>query len=237
MAESIEDLRQLPAGSHCVSFHVGREEAGRRAVAFLSGAPDGQAASYWVPGADLAEEYRGRLTTDDPAHVGCVAILGREQVEAVGGKLRPVAEVRAFIERHPEGVTAAGETITQYWTAGCVPEHLEYEAWFQAQPNPSSRFLCPYDLREIPAAQATSILRELGAHHTHVSLSRSRVPAVRLLQLFAFPSADELPGPLAETLEWATRENLVEISPPPLREVSLTPLGDQMIRSWSEPAD
>ena len=233
MATVIEDLKELPRGSHCVSFHANREEAARNAISFLAGAPEGQAATYWVPDADLAAYYNLWLAREAPEHVGCVAILPHEQVENVSGKLRPTMEIRRFMDSHPEGVTASGETITRYWKPQNIPDHLEYEAWFQDQPKGSSRFLCPYDLRAVPPDLAPQVIRELAAHHSHVVLSTSREPGARLLQLFIFPTVEEIPEPAEGTLGWALKKDLVEIQRP-IRELSLTTLGERVVKDWGE---
>jgi hypothetical protein len=233
MPSLLADLEELPLGSHCASFHTSRAEAARHAVSFIAGAPAGQAASYWVPDADVAAYYNLWLAREAPEHVGCVAILPHEQVEPVDGKLRPVPEIRQFIAGHPEGVTASGETITRYWKPQNVPEHLEYEAWFQGQPIATSRFLCPYDLREVPPDMAPTILRELGSHHSHVVLSTSLEPGARLLQLFIFPTVEEIPVPVEGTLGWALKKDLVEIQRP-VRELALTHAGAQVVKDWGE---
>lgn len=235
MPEVLPDPRQLPQGSHCVSFHSTRDEAAHNAISFLAGTPAGQAASYWVPDPRTAGQYRQRLAIEFPDHVGCVAVLPHEQVEPVGGRLRPVNEVRAFLHEHPEGVTAAGETLSTYLTADNVPEHLEYESWFQEQPLGDSRFLCPYDLRRIPPDMAPQVLRELGAHHTHVVLSASRDAGVRLLQLFVFWTIDEIPEPLEGTLGWAWKSALVDLEKAS-RELELTSKGEGVVRDWSTTA-
>jgi hypothetical protein len=233
MPQVVDDLRELPTGSHCMSFHASREEAARHAVSFLAGTPEGQPAKYWVPDPGRAAYYQHWLASEAPDHVGCVAILSREQVEPVQGKLRPIEEIREFVGGHPDGVTGCGETITQYWTDATIPDHLEYEAWFEGQPRDASRFLCPYDLRAIPPVKAPDVIRDLGRHHSHVALSRSPEPAVRLLQLFAFPTVDETPAPLERTLRWALEKGLVVVDS--LRELSLTEAGERIVRTWSEP--
>jgi hypothetical protein len=233
MANVIADLRELPPGSHCVSFHASREEAARNAVSFIAGAPEGQATAYWVPDADVAAYYNLWLAREAPDHVGCVAILPHEQVAPDGGKLRPVEEIRQFIAGHPNGVTASGETITRYWNRANVPDHLEYEAWFQEQPMGTSRFLCPYDLRAVPPELAPQVLRELGSLHSHVVLSNSREPGARLLQLFVFPTIEEIPEPVEGTLGWALKKDLVEILRP-VRELALTSSGETVVRDWGE---
>lgn len=229
----LAELRDLPLGSHCASFHVSRQEAARNAISFIAGAPEGQAKAYWVPDSETAAYYDLWLAREVPDAVGCVAILPHEQVESVGGKLRPAQEIRRFIGRHPEGVTAAGETITRYWKPQNVPDHMEYEAWFQSQPMEKSRFLCPYDLRAVPPDMAPMVLRELGSHHSHVVLSTSLEPGARLLQLFIFPTVEEIPEPIEGTLGWALKKDFVEIQRP-VRELTLTPSGERVVNDWGE---
>ncbi|HTP56026.1 MAG TPA: MEDS domain-containing protein [Thermoplasmata archaeon] len=232
MVEIIESAQEVPTGGHVLSLHSSRKESGENAVAFLAGAPSPRSARYFVSDAETAKEYRESLAVRAPDHVGCVAILPEGQVAAQEGQIRPSSAVRAFLAEHPDGVTAAGETITRHWSIETVPEHLEYERWFDEQPRDQSRFLCPYDLREIPPKIAPEVLRTLGDHHSHVVLSRSREPAVRLLQLFVFPTVGEIPEALQSSLAWAEAERLVERrgAPPVL---ALTALGEQLVRAWS----
>jgi hypothetical protein len=229
--EVLASAQEIPEGAHCVSFHASRREAAEHAASFLAGASPGHAARYWVESDQLAEFYAGVAGQRAPEHVGCVAVLPKEQVEPVEGKLRPVAEVREFLTEHPDGVTAGAETISAHLTEGNTAEHMEYEAWFQAQSRGRSRFLCPYDLRAVPPEVATGILRELGAHHTHVILSDATDEIAQLLELFVFDSADHVPEELSITLAWALRQGLVEIKGPH-RELRLTPAGDRTVRGW-----
>ena len=189
MPRVVADLIHLPMGSHCIAFYASQDEGAETAAEFLAGTPEGQAAAFWVADTALQSYYRDRVEEISPRHVGCVLVLDGEQVESDEGKLRPVDEVRTFVASHPDGVTGGADTISRYWTPGTFPEHVEYEAWFDAQPRDGSRFLCPYDLRRVPASEAPGLLRELGRHHSHASLSSSPEPAVRLLQLFVFPRA------------------------------------------------
>jgi hypothetical protein len=140
MPQVLEDLAELPPGAHGLSFHSDSNEAQDHAVRFLSGAPKEAAASYWVATPEIAEQYNERLASDLPERVGCVASLGHEQVEDHEGRLRPVGEVTEFVREHPDGVTAAADTISLFWDLESVPEHLEYEEWFQEQPRDRSRF-------------------------------------------------------------------------------------------------
>jgi hypothetical protein len=229
----LDDLSGLPPGSHCLSFHTDGEEAATNAVQFVAGAPPGQPVRYWVPDAALQSYYQQKLATEAPEQVGCVQVLDHEQVRPVEGKLRPVEEVLQFVGAHPEGVTAAGETLSRYWTPATVPEHLEYEAWFEEQPRGRSRFLCPYDLRRVPPEHAPETLRDLGAHHSHVVLSSSSAPAVRLLQLFVFGTPAALPPGLTDTYRWAVGEQLVEAGSP-FEEMTIANAGTELVRAWSE---
>jgi hypothetical protein len=235
MPEIVSDLVELPPGSHCISFHTSREEASEHAVSFLAGNLPGMAAMYWVTDAGTADYYSNRLATQAPDQVGCVAILSHEQVESVEGKLRPVSEVTEFIRAHPEGVSAGADTISTYWAPENIPEHVEYESWFQEQPRSKSRFLCPYDLRKVPPEMAPKVLRELGAQHSHAALSRSPDPGVRLMQLFAFGTPAEIPPPLRDTYQWALEQSLISASDP-IEEMALTPKGEQVVADWSRSA-
>ncbi len=235
MPEIVEMLSQLPAGSHCIGLHASPEEAADHAVDFLSGTPPGQAASYWVPDPALAAEYNSRLEADAPDQVGCVRALPHEQVAPRDGRLRPTQEIVDFITSHPSGVTGGADTVSRYWTRESVPDHLEYEAWFDDQPRKESRFLCPYDLRSVPAELAPRVLRELGTHHSHAALSSSTDPAVRLLQLVLFPTVQELPPPLHETLGWVLAQGYATL-PGGGNELALTAAGEAVVRSWSRDA-
>jgi hypothetical protein len=231
--EVIEDLALLPLGAHCISFHADEDEAAVQAASFLSGAPQGQATAYWVPEHSQADLTNDELARRDPDHVGCVAILSHEQVEFVAGHLRPVPEIRAFVGAHPEGVSAGAATLSHYWTPATIPDHLEYESWFQEQPRDHSRFLCPYDLRRIPAHLAPTILRDLGAHHSHVALSHSADPVEELLELFVFSSWSVLPSELLPTFEEALTSGLL-VSPTPAEEFHLSDAGELLVQRWSD---
>ena len=233
MPEVLADPQELPRGGHLLSFHATPEEGSRHAARFLAGTPPGQAASYWVVDEPTRRSYREASVQQAPDHVGCIAILPHCQAAPSDGVLRPAKEVQDFLRDHPEGVTAAGETITHYWTPETIPQHLEYEAWFQDQDRERSRFMCPYDLREIPRDLAPRVLRELGAHHTHVVLADSQEPGVRLLELFVFPKVRDIPSVLDGALGWALKRDLVEVDPSS-NELSLTPAGDAVIREWSD---
>jgi MEDS: MEthanogen/methylotroph, DcmR Sensory domain len=235
MPETVESLAHLPMGSHCVSFYVSREEAASQAVDFLAGTPKGQAASFWVPDLETVAYYQNRLAVDAPDQADAVHFLATEQIQPQGGKLRPVEEVAHFVAAHPEGVSAAGETLSRYMTSENVPDHLEYEAWFDEQPRSDSRFLCPYDLRRVPLGQAPEFFRTLGAHHSHTLLSDSTEPAVRLLQLFVFATAPEVPRILEPTLGWAVRGRLLEFDGDQY-ELGLAPKGEKIVQDWGDVA-
>ena len=232
MPELLTDLGQLPLGSHCLDLYATREEAADAAVEFLAGAPPGQPSRYWVADSALQSYYQERLRVVAPRQVGCVMVLDHEQVQSIDGRLRPAEEVAGFVADHPEGVTGGADTIGRYWGPPSVPAHLEYEAWFDAQPRDRSRFLCPYDLRSVPPADAPQILRELGRHHSHALLSTSGEPAVRLLQLFLFATPGDLPPALAPTYIWAIESGLVSAGPAD-RELELSQSGAALVREWS----
>jgi hypothetical protein len=235
VAEVLAELVHLPVGSHCISFHASQEEATDHAVDFLAGSPPGQAASYWVSDSAQQVACQEKLAVRAPSQVGCVRVLEEEQVRPTNGHLRPIDEVLRFVGSHPEGVTGGADTLSQRLTPGNVPDHLEYEAWFDRQPRDGSRFLCPYDLRRIPPDDAPATLRELGAHHSHAVLSSSPEPAVRLLQLFIFATPAELPPELDPTFGWAVRSGLIEVHGP-TEEFTLSESGNQVVRDWSHVA-
>jgi hypothetical protein len=233
MSTVLRDLAELPQGAHALALYSDREEAAAHAVRFIRGAPPSAPVSYWVASSDLAQEYNDRLASVAPERVGCVAVLDHEQVDRIDGKLRPTREVIDFVSEHPDGVTAGGDTLSLYWDLDSVPEYLEYEEWFDEQPRTSSRFLCPYDLRTVPAEVAPAVLSRLAKHHSHVVLSSSTEPAVRLLQLFLFGSPEELPERLRGDLRWATDRDFVE-NPADGATLELTPRGREVVREWGE---
>ncbi len=233
MTELVEDLATLPLSAHGLSLHSSRGEAARHAAEFIAGTTAWQAAAYWVPDAATAGSHAAEIADRAPDHVGCVAIMSHEQVAEEHGKLRPVPEVLAFLREHPNGVTAAGETLSQYLDRKNLDQHLEYERWFQDQPRDRSRFLCPYDLRRLPPERAPHALRELGEHHTHVAISRDPHPVVQMLQLFLFRRAKELPPALVPTFADAVRRNAIRVDPG-TGEFSLTPAGEAAVQSWSD---
>ncbi|HYK92902.1 MAG TPA: hypothetical protein VEY07_02535 [Thermoplasmata archaeon] len=229
----VEDLRQLPPGSHCLSFHHSEEEAARHAVEFLSGAPDAASSRYWVADERLRSYYDHWLQTESPGHLGRIGVLLEEQVsEDPEGRLRPVAEVRRFVETHPAGVSAGADTLSRYWSEANVPAHLEYESWFDRQPRAASRFLCPYDLRRVPLDEAATILGQLAQVHSHVVLSRSREPGARLLQLFVYGTREALPERLDPEVGWALRKDLARFVDPG-GALELTSTGDRVVQDWS----
>lgn len=229
----LRDLAELPVGSHALGLYSERSEAADQAVQFVAGAPPEMAATFWVPSPELAKKYNDRLAAVAPDRVGCVAALDHEQVTPVEGKLRPTQEVTDFLSQHPDGVTAGGDTLSLYWDSASMSEHLEYEAWFDQQPRMHSRFLCPYDLRSVPPEDAPDVLRDLGRHHSHVVLSSSSEPAVRLLQLFIFGSSAELPDRLHGDHRWALEHGYVEETKAPTA-LELTPVGRELVREWGD---
>jgi len=234
----VAELADLPVGGHAVSFHADEREAARNAASFLAGAPEGQGASFWISDPSLLPYYVDELVARAPAQVGCVQILDGPQVAPTGPgeDLRPVPEVRSFVEAHPEGVTAGAGTISLYWTPEALPDYLEYEAWFDAQERSRSRFLCPYDLRRIPPERAPLAMRALARHHSHLALSQSPELAPQLLQVFLFEDLRALPPTPKETFDWALSRGFVEM-PPGAAEPRLTWAGIEFIRSWEESAE
>jgi hypothetical protein len=231
--ELLGSLSEAPLGSHSLCFHASEHEAAVHAAEFLAGTPEGQAAQYWVPDGEAATYYAQVVLERAPEHVGCIAVLPTEQVEPVDGKLRPVAPIREFLSEHGDGVSAGAETISRYWSLETVPEHLEYEAWFQEQPRDGSRFICPYDLRRVPPQVAPQVMRELGAHHSHVVLSGSEEPGARLLQLFLFDTVSDVPDSMDPTLGWAVKKGLLEWSDPD-EAPYLSVVGEQVVREWGQ---
>jgi len=232
MVQVLGDPADLPLGCHALSFHSSAFEAEDHAMRFISGSPPGIPAVYFVPDEATSGRYNEHLSDVAPEHVGCVMALGHEQVESVGGVLRPAREVRAFFETHQDGVTAGGDTMSMYLEPETVPAHLEYECWFDDQPRNGSRFICPYDLRRVPVDQAAEMLHELGQHHSHVVLSSSAEPAVRLLQLFIFGSRAEVPSEFREQVQWADDQHLIEEAESE-ETLRLTPEGRDIVSEWS----
>jgi hypothetical protein len=230
--EVLDDASQLPLGSHGLSLYSSLDEAAEHAASFLAGAPKGQKAIFWVANSALLPYYEAKVAEKTPSHLGCVVVLDTEQVHEVDGRLRPVEPVMNFIGAHPEGVTAAGGTISHYWGPDDLDDHLEYEGWFDEQPRDGSRFLCPYDLRSLPPDRAPEALRSLGRHHSHIVLSPSREPAARLLQLFLFETPDALPPELMETFRWAVSKGFISSAGPGF-PLALTSAGDDVVREWS----
>jgi hypothetical protein len=229
----LRDLAELPVGSHALGLYSERTEAADQAVQFVAGAPPEMAATFWVPTPEIAKKYNDRLAAVAPERVGCVAVLDHEQVAPVEGKLRPIPTVTAFLSQHPDGVTAGGDTLSRYWDSKSMSEHLEYEAWFDQQPRVHSRFLCPYDLRTVRPDHASDVLRDLGRHHSHVVLSSSSEPAVRLLQLFIFGSSAELPERMRGDHRWAVEQAYVEPTEA-TAVLELTPTGRELVQAWGD---
>jgi hypothetical protein len=235
-AELLADPERLPLGSHCLSFHSSEEEAARHAISFLAGAPPEHDVHYWVRDEKRKHYYDEWIQAELPAQLGCVGALPGEQVQLEpDGTFRPVEEVLEFVRSHPDGVSAGADTLSHYWRPENVPEHVEYEAWFDRQPRSKSRFLCPYDLRRMPPDSAEEVIRDLAAAHSHVVLSASREPGARLLQLFIFTPMEALPPVLDEHLGWAIREELIEARGKE-NDLELTANGRAVVRDWSERA-
>jgi hypothetical protein len=231
MIEVVKDASRIPPGSHALSLFVTQEEAAARAADFLAGAPREQEAAYWLADDRLLPMYLEAVEQRAPERLPALRVLTGSQVEWVGPELRPVEEVAEFVLEHPDGVTGAGETLTWYWTPEEVPAYLEYEQWFHEQARGASRFLCPYNLRDVPPEDAPAILRALGARHSHVILSSSLGTTARVLQLFVFPTARDLPGTLRADLDWAVGEGFVTVAADTM-EMALTPAGEELLVDW-----
>jgi hypothetical protein len=235
MTELISDLRELPRGSHALGFYSSEREAADRALRFLQGAPPGQRTAYWVEDEALKAEFDRRLSEAAPLQVGCVGILPEGQIESTPSGLRPVAEIREFVAAHPEGVTAAADTLHLHWDPQDPRPVLEYEEWFDGLARDESRFLCPYDLRELAAPDARGAaraVRELASHHSHVALSETEDPALRLLQLFVFASEEEVPEVLMPAFRQASDEGLIETGGSG-GAFLLTAAGERLVADWS----
>lgn len=207
----IYDLKRLPKGSHCLDLYASLDEAAEHAAAFLEGADNPRAATYWVADDQLLAFHRDKTQSQDPSGALPFRALKGPQVVPQGGKLRPTAEVVRLVSSHPEGVTAGAATITRYWSREQIPAYLEYEQWFHQQARERSRFLCPYDLREVPVDMAPAVLPELARQHSHVILSRAPNPMALLVQLLMFPTSDAVPPEHREELSWATAEGLLSV--------------------------
>ena len=112
-----------------------------------------------------------------------------------------------------------------------MPDYLEHERWFPEQARGASRFLCPYNLRDIPAEDAPEILRALGARHSHVVLSSSSATTARVLQRFVFATARAIPATLRPELDWALGEGYVTVDGGTDR-LSRTPKGAERVVDW-----
>lgn len=207
----VQDLSELPLGSHCLELHSSEDEAADHAAAFLAGADDPKATSYWVADDKLLAFNQDRMARRDPALPTVLHTLEGPQAVPTDGKLRPTREVIRFIRAHPEGVTAGAATITRYWSREQIPAYLEYEQWFHQQARDQSRFLCPYDLRRVPVDLAPTVLPELVSHHSHLTLSTGPHPMALLVQFLAFPSQARVPEDLRRALAWSVQEGLIEL--------------------------
>ncbi len=231
--ELISDLSKLPMGSHCLELFASEEEAADRAASFLAGAEDPKATSYWVADDRLVALNREHVARRDPRHEGNVHRLRGPQVVRREGVLRPTGEIIRFVRGHPEGVTGGAAAITGYWTREEIPAYLEYEEWFHRQARERSRFLCPYDLRKVPADLAAGVLPELARHHSHLVVSSVRQPASLLVQLLVFPSAGSVPKELRKVLNWAVREGLLGLEGHEKRPV-LARKGVDLALAWQD---
>ncbi len=232
MPQVVWDLAELPVGAHCISLYASGEEAVRHAVRFLAGGPPDATALYWVESAERADYLNERLVSVAPNRVGCVRPLPEGQVELRGGRLRPVAEIERFIRGSDGGVTGGADTLSRYLAEGQSAALREYEAWFDAQPRSGSRFLCPYDIR-VALPSDPELIRALGSHHSHVALSGSSEPAVRLFQLTLFDRPASLPATVRPAYEWAREHRLVTPAGPD-DPITLTEAGESVVHEWTE---
>ncbi len=207
----LEDPEQLPPGSHCLSLYASDEEAALRAAAFLAGAEDPSRATYYVSGERLLAYTRRHVRARSPRLAQRVRDLGGPQTVREGPYFRPAAEVVRFVREHPEGVSTGGQTITQYWSRETIAGHLEYEQWFQQQPREGSRFLCPYDLREVPVDLAPRVLANLALHHSHIIFSTAPEPASQVLQLATSPRLEEMSPTLERSARWCLQEGFATV--------------------------
>lgn len=199
----LNDLAEMPAGSHALALHDSAAEGAEHATAFLCSAPDPSSCSYWVDDPRLLELYRARVARSGPDRSGSVRLLPGSQVEPFGSRLRPVREVREFVGSHPKGVSVAAESTSRALNFESLPKFEEYERWLGRQPNRVSRYLCPYDLRRVPLDHAPSLMRALGEAHTHLLLSWTEDLVLRLLEVFLFATPNGVPEGLQGTLEQA----------------------------------
>ena len=232
MPQVVWDLADLPVGAHCLGLYASGEEAVRQAVRFLAGGPPDAMASYWVESAERADYLNERLASVAPNRVGCARSLPGGQVEPRGGRLRPVAEIERFICDSAGGVTGGADTLSSYLADGQSAALREYEAWFDAQPRPASRFLCPYDIR-VALPSDPDLIRALGSLHSHVALSGSSEPAVRLFQLKLFDRPAALPATVRPVYDWA-REHLLVTPAGPDDPIILTRAGESVVHEWTE---
>src|SRR5579871_4512750 len=88
----LTSVAELPVGSHCLSFHASLDESADHAAEFLAGAPEGQAAAYWVADSALQSYYQDRLSEGAPDQVGCVMVLAGEHHHAADLARRSLGE-------------------------------------------------------------------------------------------------------------------------------------------------
>jgi hypothetical protein len=233
--ETVSEAKDLPHGCHALGLYATPEEAAELTTDFLIGAPVDQAAKVFVPDEEREAVDLKAIERRAPGRRGSLERLPAGQVARAEGHLRPVPAVRDFVAAHPEGVTAAGDTLSLETSLAHSEELLEYESWFDEQPRERSRFMCPYDLRLIPVDQAPEFLRGLARVHSHVVLSRTPDPEVRLLQVFLFDSLEDPPSEVAESIQWAVDSGYLYRRHPE-GALELTPWGSVLLERWSQVA-
>ena len=213
IAEVVADVSSdLPRGSHAVAFYAGEEERAEVASRFISGAPVGQAVGFWVLDFRTDGQDNDRLGSRLRITWGASRRSARRRSSPARVAFGPWPRF-ADSCRTTRRASRAGRTPSRTTSrTRTPPSHLKYESWFQSLPREASRFLCPYALRRIPPESAPEIMRELGKDHSHVVLSSSPGPAVRLLQLFLFTSSAESPERAHAELRWARNRGSVYLA-------------------------
>lgn len=223
-SEVLDDPADLPIGCHAFSFHASVEEAADHASGHLWNSPTIDQGAYWIGTGRPRAPYEEAILRRRPEMLTALRSLETPSTEATDGALRPIKEVVAWVENHPDGVVAAAETLSWYWDPIHAPMNIAYEQWFHTLERRHSRFLCPYDLRRVPIGVAGLVLPKLRRVHTHLVLSTDRRPEIRVMQLLAFQGESELPELLAGDMERGILEGHFDRGAPGAG-LRLTPLG------------